>query len=99
MTLSCSNIATEPASTSQRFLNNPFLPGERVYKTGDLVRWLPDGNMEFLGRVDLQVKIRRKLPDLSHSKEIPQFTEVLIGVFAGPVNIDIRKPFEVKTPI
>ncbi|WP_040497267.1 condensation domain-containing protein, partial [Fulvivirga imtechensis] len=33
-------------------------PGEKVYKTGDLVRWLPDGNMEYLGRIDHQVKLR-----------------------------------------
>ena len=40
------------------FLPDPFCPEGRVYKTGDLVRWLPDGNMEILGRTDQQVKIR-----------------------------------------
>jgi amino acid adenylation domain-containing protein len=40
------------------FLPDPFRPGGRLYKTGDLVRWLPDGNMEILGRTDQQVKIR-----------------------------------------
>jgi tyrocidine synthetase-3 len=44
--------------TSEKFISNPFKEGERLYKTGDLARWLPDGNIEFLGRLDHQVKIR-----------------------------------------
>ncbi|MBU6346822.1 MAG: amino acid adenylation domain-containing protein, partial [Cyanobacteria bacterium REEB494] len=46
-----------PELTAERFIPNPFGPG-RLYKTGDLARWLPDGNIEYLGRVDHQVKIR-----------------------------------------
>lgn len=49
-----------PRLTAEKFIANPFSdkPGERIYKTGDLARYLPDGNIEFIGRVDDQVKIR-----------------------------------------
>jgi len=49
-----------PDLTAQKFIPNPFSdePGARLYKTGDLARYLPDGNIEFLGRIDHQVKIR-----------------------------------------
>lgn len=43
--------------TKEKFIPNPFGNG-MIYKTGDLVRWLPDGNIEFMGRIDNQVKIR-----------------------------------------
>ncbi|MCS4479887.1 amino acid adenylation domain-containing protein, partial [Clostridium botulinum] len=44
--------------TELKFVDNPFESGTKMYKTGDLARWLPDGNLEFLGRIDNQVKIR-----------------------------------------
>jgi amino acid adenylation domain-containing protein/non-ribosomal peptide synthase protein (TIGR01720 family) len=49
-----------PELTAEKFMPNPFSdePGARLYKTGDLARYLPDGNIEFLGRIDHQVKIR-----------------------------------------
>jgi thioester reductase-like protein len=50
----------QPGLTAQRFLPDPFgdTPGARLYRTGDRARYLPDGQIEFLGRVDHQVKIR-----------------------------------------
>ena len=49
-----------PDFTDERFIPNPFSkePGARLYKSGDRCRYLPDGNLEFLGRVDNQVKLR-----------------------------------------
>lgn len=44
--------------TSEKFIKNQFFQGERIYRTGDYARWLPDGNIEFIGRMDHQVKIR-----------------------------------------
>ncbi len=44
--------------TNEKFIQNPFKVDEKLYKTGDLARWLPDGNIEFIGRADFQVKIR-----------------------------------------
>lgn len=47
-----------PALTEERFIDNPANPGEKIYRTGDIARWHPDGNIEYLGREDQQVKIR-----------------------------------------
>lgn len=49
-----------PDLTAERFISNPFSPNpkSRLYKTGDLARYLPDGHIEYLGRIDYQVKLR-----------------------------------------
>ncbi|MBF0215188.1 MAG: non-ribosomal peptide synthetase, partial [Magnetococcales bacterium] len=47
-----------PELTEEKFIANPFRPGTRLYKTGDLARYRPDGSIDFLGRRDHQVKVR-----------------------------------------
>ncbi|MFC9286324.1 amino acid adenylation domain-containing protein [Streptomyces sp. NPDC057052] len=47
-----------PELTAEKFSDDPFVPGGRLYRSGDLARWLADGTLEYLGRIDDQVKIR-----------------------------------------
>ncbi|WP_411829582.1 amino acid adenylation domain-containing protein, partial [Paenibacillus alvei] len=47
-----------PDLTAEKFVDSPFAEGEKLYRSGDLAAWLPDGNIEYLGRIDDQVKIR-----------------------------------------
>ncbi len=72
-----------PELTAEKFIPNPF-NGEssRMYKTGDLVRWLPDGNLEFLGRIDFQVKIRGFRIELGEVENVlashPQISDAVV---------------------
>ncbi|PHG45629.1 hypothetical protein COI54_18720 [Bacillus wiedmannii] len=73
--------------TNQKFIENPYEKGKRIYKTGDLAKWLPDGNIEFLGRIDHQVKIRGYRIELS---EIENAILNIEGISEVKV-IDIKK--------
>ncbi|MEM9920978.1 MAG: amino acid adenylation domain-containing protein, partial [Bacteroidota bacterium] len=66
-----------PELTKERFIQHPFIPGERLYKTGDLGRWCEDGNIEYLGRFDEQVKIR------GHRIELGEIETAMAGYAAS----------------
>lgn len=48
---------TDEEKTNEKFIENPFIEGEKLYKTGDLAKLYPNGNMEYFGRIDFQVKL------------------------------------------
>lgn len=78
-----------PELTAERFIANPFAvdANPRLYKTGDLVRWLPDGNLEFIGRMDHQVKIRGNRVELGEIESVlsrhPSVREAVVVARAG----------------
>ncbi|NMG19781.1 non-ribosomal peptide synthetase [Brasilonema bromeliae] len=75
-----------PELTAQKFIRNPFSsePGARLYKTGDLARYLSNGNIEFLNRIDYQVKIRGFRIELGEIEailgEYPGVQQTLVSV-------------------
>lgn len=75
-----------PELTAQKFISNPFSnePGAHLYKTGDLARYLSDGNIEFLNRIDYQVKIRGFRIELGEIEailgEYPGVQQTLVSV-------------------
>ncbi|WP_160715571.1 non-ribosomal peptide synthetase [Chitinophaga solisilvae] len=92
----------DPLLTAEKFIPDPFIPGERIYKTGDLGYRLPDGSIVFLGRKDEQVKIRgfriepgeiERVLMLHESVDtaliLPVNNESLIAYITGGVAIDI----------
>ncbi|WP_187445065.1 amino acid adenylation domain-containing protein [Rossellomorea vietnamensis] len=78
--------------TEQMFLKNPFSdnPADRIYKTGDLVKWLPDGNLEILGRVDRQIKIRGFRVEIEEIESLllknPDVNQVTVEVLTDGLN-------------
>ncbi len=75
-----------PDLTAERFVPNPFAhqPGERLYRTGDLARFRPDGNIEYLGRLDTQVKLRGFRIELKEIEatlmQYPGIRQVAVGL-------------------
>jgi amino acid adenylation domain-containing protein len=79
------------ALTDEKFTDNHVNPGERIYRTGDVARWLPDGNIEYLGREDRQVKIRGlriELGEIENTiREYPGITDCVVLVNKYSENI------------
>ncbi|MFS8328927.1 AMP-binding enzyme, partial [Vreelandella titanicae] len=74
--------------TAERFVADPFTEGERLYRTGDLVRWREDGQLEYLGRLDHQVKIRGLRIELGEIEaellSQPEVRETVVVAHEGP---------------
>jgi amino acid adenylation domain-containing protein len=78
--------------TRERFIPDPFVPGERMYKTGDLSRYWPDSTLEFLGRADSQVKIRGFRVELGEIESaLVQLPDVLDAVCTVYVDASDQK--------
>jgi non-ribosomal peptide synthase protein (TIGR01720 family) len=81
-----------PDLTAARFIANPFseVAGSRLYRTGDMARYLPDGNLEFLGRLDRQVKLRGFRIELgeieTRLEEHPQVKQAVVQVKQDSLN-------------
>ena len=71
----------------QSFIEHPYIPGERIYKTGDYASWLPDGNIEFHGRIDNQLKIRGFRVELGEIESAISEIEGIIEVVIKPLKI------------
>ncbi|KAJ3084645.1 hypothetical protein HK102_000591 [Quaeritorhiza haematococci] len=89
----------EKELTSKAFMEDPWVSGEKMYRTGDSARWLSDGNIEFLGRLDDQVKIRGYRIELDEISKVLEEGAVTAAVtivksnqlvaFVTPADVDV----------
>ena len=73
--------------TNKSFVNHPQIPGQRIYKTGDYARWLPDGNIELHGRADNQFKIRGFRVELEEIQSVLSDIEGVIDSVVVPIKL------------
>ena len=89
-----------PALTAEKFIPNPFAAGQRMYRTGDLCRMLPDGNIEYLGRRDQQVKFhgyRVELNEIQWAlKQHPQIRDSVVMICADKQSNDVMVAYYVS---
>jgi aryl carrier-like protein len=77
--------------TNEKFIDNPFEHGKKLYKTGDLARWRSDGEIDFIGRVDHQVKIRGYRIELSEiESKLLEITGIKEAVVIDKTNGDSK---------
>ena len=88
-----------PELTEEKFVPNPFVQGERLYNTGDRARYLADGNIEFLGRLDNQVKIRGHRVELGEIEAaLNQHPAVKTSVVIAHSDLFENPKFKIKNP-
>ncbi|MDJ0579751.1 non-ribosomal peptide synthetase [Crocosphaera sp.] len=83
-----------PELSRERFISNPFKPGERLYKTGDLGRWKNNGQLQYLGRSDRQVKIRGTRIELGEVETVllshPKITDCVVDIVQKKASLDSK---------
>lgn len=78
-----------PELSNEKFICNPFSNKEKIYKTGDLGRWLPNGEIEFIGRIDDQVKIRGYRIELGEIETVLLNKKLIDSVVVKVLNDDV----------
>jgi amino acid adenylation domain-containing protein len=82
----------KPDLTKERFIENPYVLGGRLYRSGDYARWYPEGDIEYLGRRDFQVKIRGHRVELGEiEKKILEYTGVKKAVVTAKIDSQDKK--------
>jgi acyl carrier protein len=89
--------------TDEKFTDNPANPGERIYRTGDIARWLPDGSLDLRGRLDFQTKIRGfrvELPEIERAlASLPHIREAAVVVRESPAGKQLHAYYVAESAV
>ncbi|MEO1625733.1 MAG: amino acid adenylation domain-containing protein [Bacteroidota bacterium] len=92
-----------PDLTAEKFIPNPFHSNLRMYRTGDIGKWLPDGQLAFIGRIDDQVKLRGyriELGEIQYQLEsLPQVKQAVVIVLSLQAEKSIVAYYELESPL